>query len=56
MTPTYNDGGKTSASSLDYYSDKIKLLAEEIDSLLIDTHKLWMDHLIVDSENYGQRD
>lgn len=56
MTPTYNDCGDSAVSSLDLYSDMVKKLAEENGSQVIDTHKFWMDHLIVGSENYGQRD
>ena len=56
LTPTYNDLGLSEKSGLDAYSDKMKALADETGSLLIDTHRLWMDHLVVNSENYGQRD
>ena len=56
MTPTYNDRGLENKSRLDSYSDKMKQLAKETGSFLVDTHKLWMDHCVVNSENYGQRD
>lgn len=56
MTPTYNDTGASLKSCLDPYSDKMKQLAQETDSFLIDTHKLWMEHCQLNSENYGQRD
>ncbi len=56
MTPTYFSQGKTRETSLDIYSDKVKILADQKKCLLIDTHKLWMDHLVLDSENNGQRD
>ena len=56
LTPTYNDLGLWKKSGLDPYSDKMKQLAEETGSFLIDTHRLWMDHCIVGSEHYGQRD
>lgn len=56
MTPTYNDLGEDASSSLDAYSDMVIKLATEENCQIIDTHKLWMEHLIVGSENYGQRD
>ena len=56
MTPTYNDLGNSKKSFLDSYAEKVKEIARITDSQCIDTHKLWMDHLEVGSENYGQRD
>lgn len=56
MTPTYNDSGKREKSCLEAYSDMVKKVAIEKELQLIDTHKLWMEHLIVDSEHYGQRE
>ena len=56
LTPTYNDNGTFYRSRLEPYSNKMKDLAAETKSFLIDTHSLWMSHLIVNSYNYGQRD
>ena len=56
MTPTYNDSGDSEKSHLEPYVEKVKEIAQITDSQCIDTHKLWMDHLEVGSENYGQRD
>lgn len=56
MTPTYNDPGTSVKSCLDTYSDKMKQLSEETNSYLIDTHKLWMEHCRLNSDNYGQGD
>lgn len=56
MTPTYNDFGETAESHLEPYVEKMRRVAEEKGYQLIDTHRLWMEHLIVGSENYGQRD
>ena len=53
MTPTYvgQDG-----SSLRMHVNAMKALAEERQIALIDLNKLWMDHWIKGSENYGQRE
>ena len=56
MTPTYGDEGDSKESCLDEYSDVVVKHAAETDSTLVDTHKLWMDHLIVGGENRGQGD
>lgn len=56
LTPTYNDSGKSEISQLKPYSDMVKKLAKEENCQLIDTHEFWMKHLIVGTENYGQRD
>ena len=37
-------------------TNKMKQLAIETNSFLIDTHSLWMSHLVLNSYNYGQRD
>ena len=53
MTPTYvgKDG-----STLRMHANAMRALAEERQIALIDLNKLWMDHWIEGSENYGQRD
>ena len=53
MTPTYvgSDG-----STIAMYAKFMRNLAEERQIALIDLNKLWMDHWIEGSENYGQRD
>lgn len=51
MTPTYNDEGTGVQSCLDPYCKNVIELALKY----IDMHKLWMEHLIVGSDNYGQR-
>ncbi len=56
MTPTYNDDGKTPESHLLPYCEMVKLLASETGAHLIDTHALWMAHLKVGTEHYGQGD
>ena len=56
MTPTYNDNGTSAQSCLDPYCEKVIELARKNGFQYIDMHKLWMEHLIVGSENYGQRD
>lgn len=56
MTPTYNDNGTSTQSCLDPYVRKVIKLAEENGFKYIDLHKAWMEHLIVGSNNYGQRD
>lgn len=56
MTATYNDSGDKSNSNLEPYCNFTKRIAEERGLFLIDTHKLWMNHLVLGSENHGQRD
>ncbi len=56
MTPTYNDLGDSDKSHLEPYCDVVKFIAKEFGAHLIDLHKLWMNHLIVGTEHYGQRD
>ena len=53
MTPTFvSKDGK----GLDLYAKAIFQLASERNLPVIDQHKLWMDHWIEGSENYGQRE
>ena len=56
MTPTYNDSGKSHTSCLDAYADMVKLLAEKTGSQLIDLHRVFMEHLVIGAEHYGQGD
>lgn len=56
ITPTYNDSGKTATSCLDPYSDKVIQVANEEELLCIDAHTIFMNHLVVGAENYGQQD
>lgn len=56
MTPTYYDRGNTEKSVLEPYVEMVKKLAFEENLQMIDTHKLWMNHLIMGSEHNGQRD
>ncbi len=56
MTPTYNDTGMYETSGLEPYCEMVKKLAIQKGCFLIDTHKLWMEHLIIGSEHYGQRE
>lgn len=56
LTPTFNDYGTSPASGLDPYSDMVKRLGDEVGCRVIDTHCLWMEHLIVGTEHSGQRD
>lgn len=56
MTPTYNHSGKNEDDGLGAYADMVKKVAAEKEMQLIDTHKLWLEHLIVESEHYGQRE
>lgn len=56
MTPSYNDEGIGTQSCLDPYCEKAIELARKNGFQYIDMHKHWMEHLIVGSENYGQRD
>ena len=56
LTPTYNDLGEEPVSHLVPYCEKMKQLAKETGTGLIDTHQLWQQHLITGSANYGQRE
>ncbi len=54
MTPSYNDSGNSENSVLDPYCEKVKRLAKERGLSLIDVHRLWMEHLVLGGEHYGQ--
>ena len=56
MTPTYNDGGTSGESHLEPYADEMRRISKENGIPLIDQHSLWMHHLTVGGENYGQGD
>lgn len=54
MTPTYYDRGTERKSCLDPYADAMKAVASERNVPMIDLHRLWMDHMCLNGENYGQ--
>lgn len=56
LTPSYNDNGLCEKSRLEPYCDAVKLLAKEYSLPLIDVHSLWMKHLIIGSNHFGQRE
>ena len=56
MTPTFNDYGTSSVSTLDPYVDTMKKVAALRQIPVIDLHRLWMEHLVVGAENSGQGD
>lgn len=56
MTPTFNDLGDTPYSHLEPYADVMRSVAAKRSIPLIDLHKVWMDHLTVGGENFGQGD
>ena len=56
VTPSYNDLGLSDESCLDGYSDMMKSVARKRNIPVIDLHKVWMEHLVVGGENYGQGD
>lgn len=56
MTPTYNDLGESHNSHLEPYCNMMKKIADEKSCKLIDTHSLWMEHLVVGAYNYGQQE
>ena len=56
MTPTYNDRGISTASTVAPYANAMRNFCAQEQLALIDQHRLWMDHLIVGGENYGQGD
>lgn len=56
MTPTYNDIGTSLESSLDVYAAEMRLAAENHCLPVIDLHKLWLEHMTVGGDNYGQGD
>lgn len=56
MTPTWYDHGDSKQSVLDAYAEQMKLLAQERGIPVIDMHRMWLDHLTLGGENYGQGD
>lgn len=56
LTPTYGDDGTSKISCLEPYVENMKILADEKNYMLIDTHELWMKHLVIGGENCGQGD
>ena len=56
MTPTYNDFGTSAESTVDDYAHAMVSVAEKHGIPVIDLHKKWMAHMVIGSENYGQRD
>ena len=54
MTPTYYDRGTERKSCLDPYAVAMKAVASERNVPMIDLHRLWMDHMCLNGENYGQ--
>ena len=56
MTPTWHDHGEVNTSSVDDYANTMICVAQEADIPVIDQHKIWMEHLIVGGDNYGQGD
>ncbi len=56
MTPTYNDKGEEPISRLDPYADAMLAVAKERSVPVIDLHKMWMEHLEIGGENFGQGD
>ena len=56
MTPTCGGDGLSKNDSVDPYADAMKEHAEETGYMLIDTHKLWMDHLEIGAEHCGQKE
>lgn len=56
LTPSYNDSGDKTESRLDPYCARVHELAKEYGLDLIDVHALWMNHLEVGGEHYGQGD
>ena len=56
LTPSVNDIGTTKSSHLEPYCDRVKKICKERGLPFIDVHKLWLDHMIPGSENFGQRD
>lgn len=56
MTPTYNDRGTGTGSTVAPYANAMRNFCAQEQLALIDQHRLWMDHLIVGGENYGQGD
>ena len=56
MTPTYNDRGETNESHLAPYVAEMRRICNERAIPIIDQHRLWMEHMTVGGENYGQGD
>ena len=56
MTPSYNDIGDSEVSSVDEYAQEMLKVASTRQLPIIDLHKMWMEHLCVGCENYGQGD
>lgn len=56
MTPTYYDYGTERTSRLDPYVAEMVRIAREREIPLVDLHRLWMDHLVIGAEHYGQGD
>ena len=56
MTPTYYDYGTEPVSRLDPYADAMQAVAKERAVPVIDLHRLWMEHLVIGGEQYGQGD
>jgi len=54
MSPTYNDSGIKSTSVLDPYAVAMRNVANSRELPFIDLHDVWMQHLTVGGENYGQ--
>ena len=54
MTPTYNDDGASKNSSVAPYAEKMRAFCKECELPLIDQHSLWMEHLCIGGDNYGQ--
>lgn len=56
MTPTYYDYGTERESRLDPYVHEMKQVANARNIPLVDLHQLWMDHLMIGADHYGQGD
>ena len=56
MTPTWFDLGESYGSTVDAYADAMNEFAHEYGIPVVDQHKSWMEHFIMGSANYGQRD
>ncbi len=54
MTPTYNDDGTSRNSSVSPYAEKMREICKEKQIPIIDQHSLWMSHLCIGGDNYGQ--
>ena len=56
MTPTYNDYGTDPISRLAPYVEQMRAFCAKMQIPLIDQHRLWMEHMVIGGENYGQGD